>query len=90
MKKFVKIIAIVLAFVLLVGCSESGGKKQIDLTMNETETAIAQNLKVLYENASEDNISSAVFNATDNVLTVLSKTLADVLTEKTAETILVK
>ncbi len=90
MKKFVKIIAIVLAFVLLVGCSESGGKKQIDLTMNETETAIAQNLKVLYENASEDNISSAVFNATDNVLTVLSKTLTDVLTEKTAETILVK
>lgn len=79
MKKFVKLIALFLAVVLLVGCSDSGGKRKIDLTMNEAETAIADQLKGLYENPNEETIKNAVFNADGEVLTALGNQLSNVI-----------
>ncbi len=89
MKRFIRVLALILAVVLLAGCADSGGKKQIDLTMNEAETAVADQLKGLYDNASEDNIKSAVFNADGDVLTALGKQLSNVISTST-ESIIVK
>ncbi len=78
MKKIIKILCLVLAFLLLVGCGKTPASK-VSVGMNSDEIAISKEIRKLYATVNEENINHFVFNAgyhfTEAILSQLKETM---------------